>query len=211
MNIWHWIQELEEQESKHGNPRIAYLIDIIPSLCVNDELDRLEVLYPEALSLAKKHINPWLEVFFRHWYLQSQVLRRNNVKGMLPKAVELLDVSTQEATKDCPQSICAVQDLAYCYGLIDGESFINERKAVALETLERINPKWPCYHCISSEYIDVLIEEKKYQVALDDIERRKKLMQLEDEDADRSPFCFSEIDSIPFFIILFTVLISLSF
>lgn len=92
----------------------------LPTYTCDDEHEKVDALYPEGLALARGINDQWVEVFLRHWFLQSQVLHRENAKGMLDQAIALLDFSHQERTKDCPQRMCVVQDLANCYGIADG-------------------------------------------------------------------------------------------
>ena len=166
MDIWAWVHEKEEQLYDAGEYRLANIITSMPRHCCDDEHDIVDALYAEGLPLAQKAKEPWAEVFIRHWYLQSQVLTRNNAKGMLSEAIELLELSHSEEAKGCPQRICAVQDLANCYGKADGPGFADERIAVSTETLAEIDPSWPCYTCIGAEYIDALVDDQRYDEAL---------------------------------------------
>lgn len=175
MDIWAWVHEKEQQLYDAGEHRLADIIENMPRHCCDDEHDIVDALYAEGLPLAQKAKEPWAEVFIRHWYLQSQVLTRNNAKGMLSEAIELLELSHSEEAKGCPQRICAVQDLANCYGKADGPGFADERIAVSMETLAEIDPSWPCYTCIGAEYIDALIDGQRYDEALSESDR----LQLE--------------------------------
>lgn len=171
MDIWAWVHEKDEQLRESGEQRLADIIDRIPEHCCDDEHDLVDALYAEGVPLAQKAKEPWAEVFIRHWYLQSQVLTRNNAKGMLSEAIELLDLSHREDAKGCPQRICAVQDLAQCYAKADGLGFADERLAVSQETLEEIDPSWPCFTCIGSEYVDALADKHDYESALEECVR----------------------------------------
>ena len=192
MDIWRWIQELEEDLRQKGNIALADAIDQLPELTCADHHEKVDQIYPEALSLAKKESNPWLEVFVRHWYLQSQVLHRHNVAGMVSEAVDLLEFSSRDNTKDCPQSICVVQDLANCYAKKDGPAYIKERIDVSTETLNRINPRWPCFDCIASEQIDALVDAQEYQQALDKIDFYRGEMAKVSSDYEKTPFALIE-------------------
>ena len=112
MDIWSWVHECEESLREQGEHRVADIIDELPSAVVNDDFVRADGLYREGLTHARRLKHRWLEVFFRHWNLQSKVLKQQDVKGMKKEAVSLLDFAHQEQTKDCPQSVCVVQDLA---------------------------------------------------------------------------------------------------
>ena len=85
---------------------------------------------------------------------------------MIKEAVSLLEFSSRDDNRDCPQSMCVVQDLASCYGIFDGAGYVEERLAVASESLQKINPNWPCYSCIAAEYADALYDAKRFDECL---------------------------------------------
>ncbi len=161
MDLWGWVSSVEAELVDAGEHRLAHLMRMLPNRCCDGDHAFVDAVYPEALSLARAYGNSWIEVFVRHWYLQSQVLKRGRGKSNLSEAVSLLEFSTREDCRDCPQSICAVQDLASCYGCTDGPGYAEERITVAKETLERIDPSWGCWHCISKEYFDALVDAGK--------------------------------------------------
>src|SRR5690348_12628524 len=135
MDIWEWVERARQEAEDAGNLRLATLIERIPYYVTDDEHAQLDAVFPEALALAREAKNPWLEVFFRHWNLQSRILHRVQVSEWIGEAVHLLEFAHREETKGCPQSVCATQDLANCYGHMDGPGYVPERLAVAAETL----------------------------------------------------------------------------
>jgi len=92
---------------------------------------------------------------------------------MLSEAIDLLDLSHAPENKECPQRICAVQDLTNCYGVQDGPGFFEERVSVARETLATINGSWPCYVCIGSELVEAYIDIGDYEAGLTEIKHLK--------------------------------------
>jgi tetratricopeptide (TPR) repeat protein len=158
MNVWRWVHETIEALRASGEDRLADLMRTLPSAACDGEHVRVDAIVPEALALARRIEHPWIEVFVRHWDLQSRVLKRLDVTRALPDAVSLLDFAHGEGTRDCPQSVCAVQDLAACYALMDGPGFVEERLAVTRETLARIDPSWSCFQCVATEEADALLD-----------------------------------------------------
>ncbi len=59
----------------------------------------MDATYPEALALAREARNPWLEVFVRHWNLQSRVLHRHEVADWMSEAVSLLQFTRSWVTQ----------------------------------------------------------------------------------------------------------------
>lgn len=167
MDIWAWVEEFTDKLEQDGQQRLAHDILLLPQLVVDNRHDEVDRLVPSLLGAARQIESRWLEIYVRHWNLQSRVLHRYEVKGLLPEAVDLLDFANQDDTKTCPQSICVVQDLAQCYTNADGPAYGQERLDVARETLDRIDPTWPCFRCISSEYASALLDLDRPQEALD--------------------------------------------
>ncbi len=172
MDVWRWVTDLQDELYDNGNDRLADLIDEIPRASVNLQHARVDALVPEAIHLAREVGSPWLEVFFRHWNMQSLVFMRNEAEKALPEAVALLDFSHRDETRDCPQSVCTVQDLAQCYALADGPGYVKERLAISEETLARIDATWNCFTCISGEKAWALFDDGRYQEAHDFLEEQ---------------------------------------
>lgn len=162
MDIWRWVQSTTRELRESGQARLADLIDALPTHTCDDEHARVEALCPEALALARAARLPWVELFIRHWRLQSRVFHRYEVKDNLPEAVDLLDFASRDEARGCPQSVCVTQDIAGCYSRLDGPGYVDERLAVAAETLERIDPTWPCFSCISREYAGALFDDRRF-------------------------------------------------
>ncbi len=158
MDIWRWVLETEQGLAENGDGRLCHLMRTLPHLTCEDRHAEVDALMPEALALARARKSPWIELFLRHWHLQSRVLHRHEVRDALPEAVALLEFASREETRDCPQSVCCTQDLAACYGDLDGPGYAEERLAVSSETLSRIDPTWPCFDCISAEHASALAD-----------------------------------------------------
>ncbi len=188
MNVWRWVTALKKQLREKGNNRLADLIEQIPSAAVDERHDQFDQLYPEFLAMVKAENNPWLEVFARHWYLHSHVLSRDNVKEKLPEAIALFEFSSEESTRDCPQSICAVQDLTACYASVDGPGYVDERIAVSTETLAKITPAWNCYKCISAEKISAIEDTGDFEQALQALKHTREAIASSGDKTDDKPF-----------------------
>jgi len=171
MDIWQWVHDRQDTLYDSGHDELANYIDQISNHAVNDKFDLVDQVYHAAMPLCRAMEDKWLEIYFRHWRLQAHVLKNYDAKGLLPEAIALLDFSHAEETKDCPQRICAVQDLAACYGIKDGPGFAEERVAVCRETLAQIDGSWPCYECVSGELVDALMDAKKYKLAEEEVEK----------------------------------------
>ncbi|MCK6550173.1 hypothetical protein L6R52_30340, partial [Myxococcota bacterium] len=156
--VWGWIEEELEALRASGQERLAELILDLPSLAHEGAHTYVDAVVPEALALARAAGRPWLEVYFRHWHLQSRVLIRCEGETALGEAVSLVELAHRPETKGCPQSICAVQDLACCYGLVDGPGYADERIAVTNELLPTLEPERGCFSCLSMEHASALAD-----------------------------------------------------
>ena len=172
MNIWQWVQETRAQLYKDDEHRLADLMDRIPSLACDDAHAELDAVVPEALAHARRLDLDWAELFIRHWNLQSRILHRMETGEYLTEAIDLLEFAHRDGVKDCPQSVCTTQDLAVAYAQRDGKGFVEERLAVASETLGRIDPTWQCFECISNEYANALFDDGRPQEMLDFLEEQ---------------------------------------
>ncbi len=196
MDIWSWVHQAQTQLVENGQTRLADIIDDIPTYTVNGQHAKIDALINEALVEARKQPNKWIELFIRHWYLQSQVLHRRNSAGMLNEAIDLLEFAHQDDTRDCPQSVCIVQDLCSCYGVRDGPGFFEERMSVCEETLEKIDPSWPCYACIGSEYVNALNDSGQYERAIEFIRKTNTEIRLRSNDGDNTELDIAYCDSL---------------
>lgn len=196
MNIWAWVERAQEELRAAGRSRLAELMDLVPEYMSDNKHEQLDAIMPEAIALAREAKQPWIEVFLRHWHLQSCILQRYLIREYLPDAVSLIELANRDETRNCPQSVCTTQDLANCYAHADGPGYAKERLAVASETLARITPDWPCFTCISGEYATALIDSDDPQGALDLIHKQKsELVRIGRADR-RDDMCGTEVDAL---------------
>lgn len=186
MDIWAWLSPVCETLVERGEGRFVERLRSLSHYVCQDDHAVVDALVPELLAEAKRIDHPWLEVFIRHWDLQSRILRRGIVDGALDDAVRLLDLTAREECRDCPQSVCAVQDLACGYGFADGPGFAPERLEVTRETLERIDPSWPCFVCISAEQAKALRDAGRPEEALAFLEAQEAHAQSTHFDDERA-------------------------
>jgi hypothetical protein len=166
MDIWKWIEKLEDTLHEAGQDASIRTLEDLSSHVCDLEIARAEALLPEAKALAKSLNNPWLEVFIGHWEMRNRLGANMEGETALPDMVALFERAHRADAIDCPQSVCVTQDLGNCYANIDGPGWANERRAVVEETLQRIDPSWSCFICLSVEYADILYDEGRYTEGL---------------------------------------------
>lgn len=170
MDLWAWVTDATAALRREGRADLAAMVDRLPRLVVDDDHARVDAMIPGALAAARAVGSPWLEVFLKHWELQSRVLHRGEGKAALRDAVALVDRSHREDTRACPQSVCAIQDLCACYANADGPGYAAERVAASRETLARIDPTWPCWSCVGTELTDALLDDARPEAALAELD-----------------------------------------
>lgn len=129
-------------------------------------MERAEALLPEVKALSRTLNNPWLEIFVRHWEMRNRVGNQLEGETALADAVSLFELANRDDTQACPQSVCVTQDLASCYANVDGPGWVEERIEVCDETLARIDPTWACFHCLSNEKAEALLDDGRGEDAL---------------------------------------------
>ncbi len=189
MDIWSWVRARRKELISEGNARLAELLWALPDHVVDLRHHQVDALVPEAIALSRARKDPWLELFFRHWELQSRVLTRMHGEGALSSAVDLVDFAHRPETEGCPQSVCTIQDLAACYGIVDGPGWADERIEVTAETLARIDPSWGCFDCISAEHADALRDARKTDEAWAFLERQVAAKLAKSPDGELDRFC----------------------
>ena len=149
--IWDWVVAARDDLRRGGHARLANIVFRLPQAVCDNEHAVADALAEEGVALAAGLELPWVELYLRHWALQSRVFHRAEGESALGACVALVDFAHRPETRQCPQAVCSVQDLCGCYDSVDGPGFAAERLAAAEEALARIDPSWPCFACISSE------------------------------------------------------------
>lgn len=178
MNVWNWVWDKQNELNAAGHERLAEFIERISSDTCDNKHEAVDNYADEAIQMAKDAREPWVELFLRHWRLQSTVLHRQMPKQMVREAVSLIEFSHRPENADCPQGVCAVQDLTACYRAYDGPGYYKERMDACKETLDKITPRWSCFGCISAEYIYALYDNGDYAEALKKLEWVDNKMEL---------------------------------
>lgn len=177
MDIWEWVWKRQAGLRDAGQGRLADLMEAMPGDVNEDRVQRVQASLPEALAGARALEDPWLEVFFRHWGLQNRLNNIAEGESALGEATALLEFANREETRDCPQSVCATEDVSTAYGNADGPGYARDRKEVVVETLARIDPTWQCFNCMSLEYAEALEDEKRYEEAIAYLDRQAEAIE----------------------------------
>jgi len=165
-DVWSWVYEKERQLREQGEDALASSLGRIPQIATNGERATLEAVFHTAVDRARTLDEPWVEVFLRHWRLQCLLLYDVDTRAAVPEAASLIEFCSRPETRDCPQSICAVQDFCIAFGNVDGPGYADDRIGIALDTLARIEPTRSCYGCLVTELVDAYIDKGEPDKAL---------------------------------------------
>jgi hypothetical protein len=184
MDIWKWINKLQDTLAEAGQASSARLLEDLSSHICDLEIARAEAILPEAKALASSLENPWLEVFVGHWEMRNRLGSNMEGESALPDMVALFERAHREDAIDCPQSVCVTQDIGNCYANIDGPGWANERRSIVEETLRHIDPSWNCFLCLSIEYADSLYDEGRFEEGLAWIDAQEARVRAAGKDYD---------------------------
>ena len=185
MNVFAWVWRLQQELGRNGDTQLAEQIGDLPTLVCNGDSAEADALVPAMLEAARARQLPWLDLFVRHWSLQSRVAKRGEGRSALPDAVEAVDAAHRPETRSCPQAVCAVQDLCMAYANVDGPGYAAERLAVTEEALQAIDPSWPCFACLSTERAAALTDAGRPAEAVEFLSRQRALMLPDRHPEDR--------------------------
>lgn len=160
-DLFGWVWSLNAEDSRIGST----VDQLLSAKRASDTLVVSEAKQ-HLISIAREQQQPWLEVFARHWDLQHRLCDINEGQTAIRDAVEAFEIAHRPENEGCPQSICAAQDLCIAYTRTDGPGFAPDVIEACRSTLERIDPSWPCYDCVSAEQRDGLFHLGRFDDVL---------------------------------------------
>lgn len=166
MDMFSWFRATVDVLDEH-DPTLTREVYRLAGWACDGERARIQASVPRLLAEARRLELPWLEIYVRHWALQSRVARHYEVAEGLSEAVSLVERAHRPDARECPQSVCAVQDLCMAYSYTDGPGYAAEREQAARETLARIDPTWPCWRCIGEELVGSMVDRGRAEEALE--------------------------------------------
>ncbi|KAA9001924.1 hypothetical protein FJU30_06495 [Affinibrenneria salicis] len=182
MDIWQWYRQYQQDMWESGQNYPVRLVDDFIDSVVDIQYGKTEALLPELRALKKTANNPWLEVLIGHWEMRHRLNNAREGQTALSDVVALYERAHRSDAAECPQSICVTQDLSHCYANLDAPGWADERIAVCQETMDKIDPLWSCYQCLSEEQFLAMIDKGDYAQALDFVRRQIANIQAAGED-----------------------------
>jgi tetratricopeptide (TPR) repeat protein len=98
-----------------------------------------------ALEAARSEGEIRWELLLRHWRLQLWLY--HDLKKVLPEAIDLLSLATDERLRDVPQRICAFHDLVDCHARMDAAGYYEDIVANCQDVLAQLPERHCCASC----------------------------------------------------------------
>ncbi|MFV0460830.1 MAG: hypothetical protein ACK5MT_18900 [Actinomycetales bacterium] len=162
-DIWSW---LSSAEVDLGIPIDSQLAPRIFDAGRRHDTEGVRTATRELSDIARDHHAPWLQVVAQHWALQYRLRTLEEGSSAMPDATGAYEFAHRPENLQCPQSICATQDLALCYRRTDAPGYAQQVIDACCEALDRIDPSWPCFDCVSVELASALLAAGRYEDAI---------------------------------------------
>ena len=166
-SIWDWIYRYFGDLYDQGQDEMVEKLDNFSSIAYDKDQDAVEAAFPELIAFARSEDNKWLEIYLRHWRMQSYVNTNHDPRKLVPEVLDLLAFCQDEDTKTCPQSVCVIDDITDVYAAIDAPGFAPERCEMLEDTLRDLSPGRECYQCMTLSYVDALTDQGQPEKALE--------------------------------------------
>ncbi len=145
-DIWAWIYEDEErlEEAGGAKPAIVHNWRHFWHHYHSDAAAANQAIHA-ALETARAEGELRWELLLRHWRLQLWL--NHDLNKVLPEAIDLLSLATDERVRDVPQRICAFHDLVDCHVQMDAAGYYEDIVANAQDVLAQLPASHPCASC----------------------------------------------------------------
>ncbi len=145
-DIWAWTYTDRKRLREEGGGKLA-IIDGWTRYNTyhhrND--DAADQAITSAIEAAKAEGELRWELFLRHWRLQLWL--NHDLKKVLPEAIDLLSLATDERVRDVPQRICAFHDVVDCHVRMDAAGYYEDIVANAQDVLAQLPARHTCATC----------------------------------------------------------------
>lgn len=148
-DIWAWTYVDEQRLLEEGGAKRA-IIEYYHEFwsAYDHDFAAAEMAINNALEAARATGEIRWELHLRHWRLQLWL--NDDLKRVLPEAIDLLNLATDERVRDVPQRICAYHDIVECYVNVDPKGYAEEIVENAQDVLAQLPTRHPCATCARS-------------------------------------------------------------
>ncbi len=167
MNPYAWIFGLCAELWSNDQDAIADAIVALSDASSEGDMDALDANYPVVTAFARDTGKPWVELYARHCRQQAFLNFGTRADLMLPEVVETIAMTMRDDVRECPQSICAIQDLSLCYAAVDAPGYAAARLKAIDDILPKLDMQLGCASCLFNERLNALCSLKRFDEALD--------------------------------------------
>lgn len=142
-----WVEEDRQRLLQQGSMKKSIIesYDKFRELMTNDHSEA-EIVITQAIEVAQATDEVGWELFLRHWRLQLWLSQRQ-ARRMLPEAVNLFTLASDERVGEIPEIICAYHDVAECYVEMDAAGYYEEIMENAQDILAQLPDRHRCATC----------------------------------------------------------------
>ncbi len=145
-DIWAWTYADRKRLSEEGGGKLAILDGWNRFNAYHHHDDAAaDQAITSAIEAAKAEGELRWELFLRHWRLQLWL--DHDLKKVLPEAIDLLSLATDERVRDVPQRICAFHDVVDCHVGMDAAGYYEDIVANAQDVLAQLPARHSCATC----------------------------------------------------------------
>lgn len=155
VDIWEWVWNKIDELYERDETMLAQAMGSISDWVHGDGVDAVVV---PAVARARELGETWAEIYLRHWRLQNLIFYRTDLRKAAPEAASLLEFATRPENRDCPQSICVVDDFCAIFGAREGPAYARDCIAILGEAIDEIEVERACYDCLTSKLADAYID-----------------------------------------------------
>lgn len=148
MSVWNWIHAFMQRVQDDPDRQELYFRFSEALDCREADPGRTLAMLEEGRGAARELDEPWWDLFFEHWILQTLLFYSHDYTRVVDRAVKATLDMVKPAFRDFPQRVCLHEDLIYSYVGIDPEGFAPKIEQ-ALEYMKReVHPSLECNHCL---------------------------------------------------------------
>lgn len=182
MSVWNWIHAFMKRVEDDPERQDLYFRFSDALECREADPGRTIAMFEEGRHIARDLDEPWWDLFYEHWILQTLLFYSHDYTRVVDRAVKATLEMTKPPFRDFPQRVCLHEDLIYSYVGIDPEGYAPKIEQ-ALEYMKReVHPNLECNHCLLGCRTTFELNREKFDVAQASAERELDLAEQKASD-----------------------------
>ncbi|MFO0863826.1 MAG: hypothetical protein U0744_04070 [Gemmataceae bacterium] len=182
MSVWNWIHAFLKRVENDPQRLDLYFRFNDALECREADPGRTMAMLQEGRHIARDLDEPWWDLFFEHWALQTLLFYSHDYTQVVDRAVKATIEATKPTFRDFPQRVCLHEDLIYSYVGIDPDGYAPKIEQ-ALDYMRReVHPNLECNHCLIGCRTAFELNREKFDVAQESAEKELELAEQKSSD-----------------------------